>query len=745
MKEPFKKRIGKKRHRAEGERHRRLMAPIREKTREKPFFDIPFEDISGVRMMLALTREYLFLSRDTGERAEVTAYPVAQIEKARFMQYVGGGAIELTVSDKTFELCRFDMKSAQRLSQAVVALNSLRENAQNPDFVPDFKPRGALCAKCGRPLPPHSNFCPKCTSKSSSIKRLWKYAKPDAARIIFAVVLYFVISAVRLAIPLLQRHMVDGYITAKTLPQNAVTGLVTVVAAIALTQLITNLFEILRANTMAGVSRNLIKRLHLSVYEKIQSLSIESISKKTSGDLIQRVSGDCDNISRFLSHSVAQIIESAILVIAAGALMVAINPLLALIIIIPAPVVVMVFRKVMHFTHRLYHNQWKLDSESGTRLYDVFQGIRVVKVFGMEDSEIKKYNTVIKKLAVVSEKNEVIWSLVMPYANYLLSVGNFVMLLFVGSRILDGQMTLGDMTLFSSLVGMLYGALQSITQMPRMLQRMTTSSAKIFEILDEEEQIKESPSAAEIKLEGKVELSDVWFGYEENRDVLKGVSLTIEPGEMVGIVGRSGVGKSTLINLIMRLYDPRRGSVKLDGVDIKDIKEPRAQMGVVLQETFLFGGSIYNNIAYARPDADRADIIRAAKLGGAHDFIMKLPDGYNTVVGEKGHTLSGGERQRIAISRAILRDPRILILDEATASLDTETEQKIQDSIAYLIKDRTTIAIAHRLSTLRHASKIIVLDKGKVAETGSHSELMAAGGIYYGLVMAQRDITKMKS
>ncbi len=214
---------------------------------------------------------------------------------------------------------------------------------------------------------------------------------------------------------------------------------------------------------------------------------------------------------------------------------------------------------------------------------------------------------------------------------------------------------------------------------------------------------------------------------------------------MVGIVGRSGVGKSTLINLVMRLYDVTDGDIQIDGVDIRKISQHslRSQIGAVLQETFLFSGTVYNNIAYAKPGCTHQEVIEAAKLSGAHDFIVKLPDAYNTKVGEKGHTLSGGERQRVAIARALLRDPKILILDEATASLDTETEKSIQDSLERLIKDRTTIAIAHRLSTLRNATKLVVLDKGTVAEVGTHEELLQKKGIYYGLVMAQRQMSKI--
>ena len=248
-----------------------------------------------------------------------------------------------------------------------------------------------------------------------------------------------------------------------------------------------------------------------------------------------------------------------------------------------------------------------------------------------------------------------------------------------------------------------------------------------------------------MEIKGDISFENVYFGYKAYNPVLKNISFEIKKGEMIGIVGHSGSGKSTLINLIMRLYDPTGGCVRIDGVDLRDISQNslRSQVGVVLQETFLFNGTVLENIRYAKPDATFEEVVRAAKIANCHEFITRMPDGYETMVGERGYSLSGGERQRVAIARAILHDPKILILDEATASLDTQTEKLIQDALNKLIEGRTTIAIAHRLSTLAGADRLIVLDKGRLAEMGTHNELLAHKGVYYRLVMAQRQTAKL--
>ena len=310
----------------------------------------------------------------------------------------------------------------------------------------------------------------------------------------------------------------------------------------------------------------------------------------------------------------------------------------------------------------------------------------------------------------------------------------------------QGSLDLGTLNQFNSYAAIVYEPLMQITAIPRNISAFITSLSKILEILEEEPEVSDIALPLDIRIEGDVEVKHVTFGYDSYNPVLKDISVSIKQGEMIGVVGHSGCGKTTLINLIMRLYDVTEGEITIDDVNIKDISQNalRSQIGVVLQETHLFSGSIRDNIRYAKPHATNEEIIEAARMANAHDFIMSLPEGYNTIVGEKGYSLSGGERQRIAIARALIHDPRILILDEATAALDTETEKLIQDAITKVTKGRTTFAIAHRLSTLRNANKLLVLDHGRLAEFGTHAELLEQKGIYYKLVMAQHRATLAK-
>ena len=460
---------------------------------------------------------------------------------------------------------------------------------------------------------------------------------------------------------------------------------------------------------------------------------------------MNRVINDTQEIQNFINSQVPNVFGVLLQLIGISIILIMYDWKLLLIFLLPMPIAIIPTKIFWNFTRKIYNRQWSASSKCSTILHDIFSGIRVVKAFGTEAKETRRYDSAAARERDISIKNEMMYAMLSPFIRISLLIGNFLVLYYTGSKILNGSMTIGEAAMLSGYIAMVYGPINWLVNIPNTITRVFTSVVRIFDLLDEKTEVGDKNDSLEIALRGEIEFDHVSFSYDRMTDVLKDINLKIQPGEMIGLVGKSGVGKSTLINLVMPLYDVTEGSIRIDGIDIRDISQHslRSQIGVVLQETILFAGSIYDNLLYAKADATREEIINAAKIAGAHEFIIKLPDGYNTIIGEKGHTLSGGERQRVAIARALLRNPKILILDEATASLDTEIEKQIQDSLQMLTSDRTTIAIAHRLSTLRNATRIVVLDQKGVAEVGSHEELLKQKGIYYDLVMAQRQMSKM--
>jgi ATP-binding cassette subfamily B protein len=372
-------------------------------------------------------------------------------------------------------------------------------------------------------------------------------------------------------------------------------------------------------------------------------------------------------------------------------------------------------------------------------LADTIPGIRVVKAFAQEKREAARFRLANKHNLAVNDRINRIWSLFSPTVSLMTELGLLVVWAFGIWQVSRGDITVGTLTAFLAYISRFYSRLDSMSRIVSVTQKSASAAKRIFDILDHVSSVPDPAQPARLeRVEGRIEVRDVGFRYG-NRAVNRGVNLTIAPGEMIGLVGHSGSGKSTLVNLICRFYDVAEGAILLDGVDIRSfaVSDYRRNIGLVLQEPFLFFGTIAENIAYGKPDATRAEIMAAARAAHAHEFILRLPHGYDSMVGERGQGLSGGERQRISIARALLIDPRILILDEATSSVDSETEKEIQKALDNLVKGRTTIAIAHRLSTLQRADRLVVMDRGQVVEQGPHDELMARQGAYYRLYQAQ--------
>ena len=644
-------------------------------------------------------------------------------------------------------ISRSDNLAQNRLGKAIKRINRfLRQGVlENEDNEADAN--GKICPKCQKPYPRGSHVCPHCASKTRAIRRLLGMAKTEWWRIAISVVLFLVSTGVSIVIPMINRDMVDKYIQNTQAEANTafLLGFLGVVLSLLLANVLRRLIGMARGHVLAVAGNNLTLRLRDMVFRKIQELSISKISARTSGDLMKHVNSDTQEIKRFLVDQVPNLIEQLLLLIGISVLMFSYDPLMAALILIPMPLVALCFRFFWRFMHSMFRKRWDVNSRGSAILHDIFSGIRVVKSYGMEKREEARFVGIAEQEKDLQLRIERFWAVLMPLLNFLMGFGEFVLLYYVGTQMLAGKMTAGEMSQFSSYTSMIFGPLMALMRLPRMFMRMMVSLTRVYDIIDETVDVADGHEQELADIEGYIDINHITFGYTAGEEVLRDVDLHVKPGEFIGLVGKSGVGKSTLINLVMRMYDVDEGSICIDGVDVRNISQEslRRQMGVVLQETFLFTGSIWQNLTYAKPNATREEVINAAKMAGAHEFIVRLPDGYNTYVGERGHTLSGGERQRIAIARALLHNPRILILDEATSALDTQTEKLIQDALASLASGRTTIAIAHRLSTLRNATRLVVLNEGSVAEVGTHDELMAKEGIYYGLVMAQREMTKM--
>lgn len=668
----------------------------------------------------------------------VGEWPLDELKKPAVEDLVGAVALQANYRGTTVELLRSTSARQLILANAQKKLEALVEGEPLPEG--DAKVR--RCPRCSRPLPEDTDVCTGCVSRGKTLLRLFSYARPQRPRIIWGVLLSVCGTLLELAPPRLTQPLIDDVLTKKH-----VAGFVPLVLGLIGTRILLMAVYMSRGRNVAFLGMKITVDIRRSLFEKLQALSLAYYDRRNVGSIMSRMTNDTGALYDVLIDGVPVILQQGITLIGIPLMMLQMNWQISIWALLPVPLIfyaVNLFRKRMT---RVWHRFWHSWSRLGSSLNGVLQGTRVVKAFHGENRELSRFSNRIQDLADQGYIAESSWATFFPIVTFTMASSGFLVWYFGGRAVLDGTMTIGTLTAIIAYVAMLQQPLMSLQRIVDWTTRSLTAAERVFEVMDMPVEVEDKPNAVAMPdMKGAVTFKDVHFGYEKAREVLHGVSMEVAPGEVIGLVGHSGAGKSTLINILMRFYDPTQGSVEMDGVDLRNIKleDFRRQVGVVLQESYLFPGSIRDNIAYGRPKATLEEVMQAAKAANAHDFIVNFPDGYDSYVGERGQRLSGGERQRIAIARAILHNPKVLILDEATASVDTETERMIQEALERLISGRTVFAIAHRLSTLRNADRLIVIDKGKVAEVGTHDELMSREkGIYAKLVEMQMQMHRM--
>lgn len=692
------------------------------------------------RRELVVTRQAVRIEEPGG--ALGFQMPIAEIQTARNEPLVGGGRLEITAKNGDIvPVVTYSQTVAARFSEAARGIEQL---AKGEPFQISLKEERTRCAKCDRLLPEKDGICPACVNRSKTMWRIGGFLKPYKAQALGLAALSLLTTGLNLAPPLIQRSLIN-HVLAPPRGYHAHVGLLLPLMGVWLAILFAGVgVQILTGRLIAFLGGSIAADLRSHLYRAIEFLQLNYFDKKQVGAITSRVTQDTDRVWGFLTEGVPYFLINGLLLLGIAGFLLSVNWKLTLCILAPIPVVVGIGGFFWKSVSQLFVRVGQKWARFHIHLNESLTGIRVVKAFAQEDYENAKFAVRNAELRDAGIAGDTRWNTIFGVMSLFVGLGSLINWAVGGWMVYQGQLSLGDFWLFNAYLALIYGPLQWFAQVNNWFSRAMAGAERIFEVMDTE---KENYGQADAPhaIEGEVEFDNVRFGYDKSNPVLKGLTFTAKPGEMIGLVGKSGAGKSTTINLLCRFYEPDAGTLKIDGVDYTEmsLQAMRRQIGIVLQEPFLFNGTVADNIAYGKPGASLEEIMEAAKAANAHNFILAKPDGYDTMVGERGAKLSGGERQRVSIARAILHDPRILILDEATSAVDVETEKQIQEAIGRLIKGRTTFAIAHRLSTLRNADRLIVLDGGKIAEMGTHAELMEKKGDFFKLVETQSQVTQI--
>ena len=606
-----------------------------------------------------------------------------------------------------------------------------------------FKQFERACPKCGRLYKdPRNRVCEHCVNRKGVLGRLMSYFTVFKKQVVIVLLCLLTTTGLSLLNPIVSGTILYDQVISETGSMHEIRYVYLWVGVLILMALLSLGVGIIQHRTNAYLSTRVTRNMKNDIFRAMQKLSLSYFISNPTGKLINRVNYDAERIRRFFIDGVPYLLTNSISYIVLTILLFCINWKLTLILYAPIIPVVLILKFALPKLWKCYSHQWRRSSSMNTMMNDSLSGIRVVKAFAKEDAETSRFYEYSTRLYKATLRTQKVSMFIFPVISILVASTCHAMWGFAGIEVMGKHMTYGQLTVYMGYTGMIFGPLNFFTNFTNILTDTLNSAVRMFEVLDTTPEVVEAAEPTPLPgIESEIKFDHVNFHYSANRPILKDVSFTIKKGDHVGLVGHTGSGKSTIANLITRMYDVASGSITIDGVNIKDIemRSLRRNVAIVSQEVYIFGGTVMDNIRYARPDATREEVVAAAKAANAHDFILRMPEGYDTMVGIGARSLSGGERQRVSIARALLLNPSLLILDEATAAMDTETEQLISQAIERVSEGKTTISIAHRLSTLRNCDYIMAIDNGELAEIGTAEELMERKGIYHRLWTLQNE------